>query len=69
MLALVCDRTKLATIAFILFALTSLVSCATKEPTRLVSDPSDRPESAIPWNKQEKWEIGAGIPNMLGETR
>ncbi len=35
----------------------TFVSCAsTKEPAPLVSDPSGGRESAIPWNKQEKWE-------------
>ena len=33
-----------------------LVSCATqKDPPRLVSDPDERRDSAIPWNRQEKW--------------
>lgn len=66
---LVFDRTKIAAIALSLCALASLVSCATREPVPLVADPSGRPESAIPWNKQEKWEIGGGIPSMLGESR
>jgi hypothetical protein len=66
MLALVRDRKKFASIAFFLFALSSLVSCATrKEEVRLVNDPSDRPESTLPWNRQEKWEVGAGIPDTL----
>jgi hypothetical protein len=72
MLARVCDRPKLGAIVLFLFALTSLVSCVTrKEQVRLVNDPSEHPESAIPWNRQEKWELGAGIPDALigGGTR
>jgi hypothetical protein len=72
MLALVRDRLKSATIALFLFALTSLVSCATrKEQVRLVNDPSAHPESAIPWNRQQEWEVGTGIPDALrgGGTR
>jgi len=53
---------------FLSLFLSSFVSCATeKEAPRLVSDPDDRPESSIPWNRQEKWEIGGGIPSELGE--
>jgi hypothetical protein len=53
-------------IAFALLLMTAvmLVSCATqKDPPRLVSDPDDRHDSAIPWNRQEKWEIA---PNVSG---
>ena len=68
MLALVCDRPKFGTIVLFLFALTSLVSCVTKkEEVRLVNDPSAHPESAIPWNRQQQWEVGAGIPGALRE--
>ena len=34
----------------------SLVSCATKQEPQLVSTGAAREESAIPWNRQEKWE-------------
>jgi hypothetical protein len=46
-------------IAILLFAVSAscLVSCASeKQQVRLVDDPDARRESAIPWNKQEKWE-------------
>jgi hypothetical protein len=33
----------------------SLASCATKQEPQLVSTGTER-ESALPWNKQEKWE-------------
>ena len=46
----------------------TLASCATqKDPPRLVSDPDERRESAIPWNRQEKWEIGSEL-SALGPT-
>jgi hypothetical protein len=42
-----------------------LVSCASqKEQMRLVNDPDDRGDSAIPWNKQEQWETGGQFANM-----
>lgn len=44
----------------------SLISCATKEPQRLVSDPDERPESVLPWNKQEKWEVAPQLQGMRG---
>ncbi len=44
---------------------TSIVSCATQQQdARLVSDPDDRGTSAIPWNKQEQWEVGGQFANM-----
>jgi len=46
-----------------------MVSCASEKPPALVGDPNDHPESTIPWNRQEKWEVGAGIPSQLGEGR
>jgi hypothetical protein len=68
MLALVL-RLRRNVISLVLCALAiTLVSCATqKEPPRLVSDPDERQESAIPWNRQEKWEIGTEMSN-LGPT-
>ena len=47
----------------------TLISCATqKQALRLVSDPDDRADSAIPWNKQEKWEIAPEAAAGLGPT-
>src|SRR5438477_12784979 len=43
----------------LLAAVSTLVSCASqKENVALVKDPDAKPESALPWNKQEKWEGG-----------
>jgi len=70
MLALVCKRPKFLFRLLLLASLTVLGACATqKEPPRLVNDPDSKPESSLPWNKQEKWEIGGGIPSSLGESR
>jgi predicted ATPase len=33
-----------------------LISCATKEPPPLITDPSAKKETALPWNEQQKWE-------------
>jgi hypothetical protein len=42
----------------------TLVSCATQQDARLVSDPDAGHDSAIPWNKQEPWETGGQFANM-----
>lgn len=39
-----------------MLACLALTSCATKDPGPLIADPSDRNETALPWNQQEKWE-------------
>lgn len=71
MLALVRKHTKFLSSLLLLAGLTVLVvGCASqKEPPRLVNDPTAKPESSLPWNKQEKWEVGGGIPSQLGESR
>jgi hypothetical protein len=43
----------------LLAAASMLVSCATqKGDVALVKDPDAKAETAMPWNKQEKWEGG-----------
>jgi hypothetical protein len=71
MLALVRNRGKFVTRLFFLASLSLLGACATqKQPPHLVSDPTSKAESPLPWNKQEQWEIGGGIPaGALGESR
>jgi len=70
MLVVVRKRTKFLSRLFLLASLSVLGACATqKEPPRLVNDPDSKPESSLPWNKQEKWEVGGGIPGALGESR
>jgi hypothetical protein len=47
----------------------AFVSCASEhQQARLVDDP-DAPkyDSAIPWNRQEKWEQGAAISEMMNQ--
>lgn len=55
--------------ALLLAAAVTLVSCATEKDTRLVSDPNEKDESAIPWNKQEKWESQQGQLSQLSQER
>lgn len=70
MLALVRNRKQFVSRLLLVSFLTSFAACATqKDPPRLVSDPDSKPETTLPWNKQEKWEIGGGIPGALGESR
>jgi hypothetical protein len=45
--------------------MTTMVSCATThQDARLVSDPNDRHDSVIPWNKQEPWETQGQFAGM-----
>ena len=68
MLAQIGKRKKILGIALAFFAVASFTSCAThKPPPSLVSDPDQRPESQLPWNKQEKWELAPNVPQeMMG---
>ena len=60
-------RKNILVVLFCALAMT-LVSCASQsESVRLVDDPDDHRDSAIPWNKQEKWEM-APDANALGPT-
>ncbi len=69
MLALIPKLRKNITSALLFATTITFVSCATqKDPPRLVSDPDDHRESAIPWNKQEKWELGGQGAAALGPT-
>ena len=43
-------------LALLLVLTVTLGACATKQQVALVSDPAAGPESALPWNRQEKWE-------------
>lgn len=46
-------------IALLFIAAGTLISCASqKENVALVKDPDAKPEGAMPWNRQEKWETG-----------
>ena len=46
---------RVINLALLVGAALSLASCATKEQPPLVSSGATT-ESALPWNKQEKWE-------------
>jgi hypothetical protein len=68
MLALVLKLRKNVTSLLLCAAAITLASCVTqKDPPRLVSDPDERDESAIPWNRQEKWEMAPDM-SALGPT-
>jgi hypothetical protein len=60
---------KVASVLLCAFAIT-IASCASmQEPPRLVADPDDRGDSAIPWNRQEKWETAGGQLKEFTERR
>ena len=56
-------RNKIGTLLIVALA-TGLVSCATQKHVALVNDPDAHKESQIPWNKQEKWEVGGDLRNI-----
>jgi hypothetical protein len=56
MAAAIIDRIRSQIAGMAILACLALTSCATKEPPPLIADPSDRNETALPWNQQEKWE-------------
>ena len=69
MLALIPRLRKNITSALLVATMITFVSCATqKDPPRLVNDPDEHRESALPWNKQEKWEVGGQGASALGPT-
>ena len=58
------QRKKIASV-LLLAAAGTLVSCASqKENVALVKDPDAKQESAMPWNKQGKWETGGQFANF-----
>jgi hypothetical protein len=68
MLARVPKLEKRLTGALLIAAIISLISCASeKQPVSVVKDSEAQKESAIPWNKQEKWEVGADM-SALGTS-
>ena len=46
------------------FAALSFPACATKPEPQLVD--SEKRESSLPWNKQEKWEGAGALGPMAG---
>ena len=58
-------RTRGITKLVLLFIVAAgIASCATKEPPPLVSDPTAKKESSIPWNEQERWENEGQLGQM-----
>jgi len=59
MLAQIRKQKETVAAILLLAAASMLVSCASqKGDVTLVKDPDARSETAMPWNKQEKWEGG-----------
>jgi hypothetical protein len=59
---------KIASVLLLLTA-ASLVSCATHKDTALVSDPNNKADSTIPWNKPEQWESAQGQLSNISDRR
>ena len=65
MLAQIRRQDKKIAALLLLAAATLLASCAShKDNVALVNDPDAKPEGAMPWNKQEKWETGGQFANF-----
>lgn len=65
MLAQIRRQEKKIAALLLLGAATLLASCASqKDNVVLVNDPDAKPEGAMPWNKQEKWENGSQFANF-----
>lgn len=65
MLAQIRKHQRKVAAVLLVAAASMLVSCATqKDHVALVNDPDAKPESAMPWNKQEKWETGGQFANF-----
>jgi hypothetical protein len=47
---------KIAALALVAGLALGFSSCATKKDTAFIRDPSDKKETALPWNEQQKWE-------------
>lgn len=57
MAAAIIDRMRFQLAGLAMLAgLAALTSCASKDPGPLIADPSGQHETALPWNRQEKWE-------------
>ena len=52
-----------------MLACLALTSCATKDPAPLIADPSDRSETALPWNQQQKWEQEGQAAGLTEQRR
>jgi len=65
MLAQIRKQERKVAVILLLVAASMLVSCASqKGNVALVKDPDAKPEGAMPWNKQEKWETGGQFANF-----
>jgi hypothetical protein len=56
---------KFNRIALLSYVAMTLASCATKEPPQLIADPGATRETALPWNEQQKWEVGGAAAEQL----
>jgi hypothetical protein len=59
MRAAIPDMKRTIATLLLIAAATLFVSCASQKQASLVNDPDDKPATAMPWNKQEKWETGS----------
>ena len=63
----VAELRKYVCLALLAASTAAFVSCASEhQQAGLVDDPDARHyDSAIPWNRQEKWEQGTAVSDMI----
>jgi hypothetical protein len=64
MLAQIRDLKRMIAAILLLVVATGFVSCASQKDVAIVNDPDAKPESQLPWNKQEKWETGGPLSGI-----
>ncbi|MGZ5537729.1 MAG: hypothetical protein ACXWG0_04290 [Chthoniobacterales bacterium] len=61
-----CGAIKVARVVLLASGICALTSCATHPEPELVSSGAGR-ESALPWNKQERWENGGQFGGLADQ--
>jgi hypothetical protein len=64
MQALIREFRERFVLVLLIASASTLLSCATQKDQPLVSDPSEKKESLVPWNKPESWESGGNLAGM-----
>jgi predicted ATPase len=59
---------KIAVLALLAALALGFSSCASNKQTAFIADPSDKKETALPWNEQQKWER-EGQASALNQQR
>jgi hypothetical protein len=70
MLAQILKLRKAVVLGLLAMSSVTLISCATpKETASVVKDPDAHSDSQIPWNRQEKWEVGGPLAGVTDRAQ